>query len=303
MKRKTKWMLTLAFVSLGLGLLLCGVGLAQMGFDFTKLNTEAYVENTYTVTDLFENICIDTDVADVRLLPTEGKECKIVCHETEKVTYAVTVENGTLRIELQDARKWYEHIGIFFFGERSLTVYLPQTELNSLQLTADTADVEVTKDFSFVSAQISTDTGDVSWYASTSKSLSISTDTGDVWVEMPEAGEVTLKTDTGHLRVSSVRCQALHAQSSTGDISFTNVLVSGALTAKCSTGDVRFADTDAATIDVKTSTGDVTGTLRSAKQFDADSSTGDIHVPKTTTGGSCKIRTSTGDIRIQISNP
>ena len=37
-----------------------------------------------------------------------------------------------------------------------------------------------------------------------------------------------------------------------------------------------------------------------SEMIDVDTSTGDVRVPNTTTGGICRIRTSTGDITFEI---
>ena len=63
-----------------------------------------------------------------------------------------------------------------------------------------------------------------------------------------------------------------------------------------------FDSSDAAEIFVKTSTGDVSGSLLTEKVFITDTSTGKVSVPKTTTGGKCELITSTGDIKIEISD-
>ena len=66
------------------------------------------------------------------------------------------------------------------------------------------------------------------------------------------------------------------------------------------TGDVKLDACDANSIDIETDTGDVMGYLLTPKIFDTDTGTGDIRVEQSTSGGLCKIRTSTGDIEITI---
>ena len=69
---------------------------------------------------------------------------------------------------------------------------------------------------------------------------------------------------------------------------------------KCTTGSVHFDHSDASDIKVKTTTGGVKGTLLSDKIFFTKSSTGSINVPKSTTGGTCDLETTTGSIKIDI---
>lgn len=76
-----------------------------------------------------------------------------------------------------------------------------------------------------------------------------------------------------------------------------NVIATNKFSVERSTGDVKFSGCDADEIYVKTNTGNVTGSFRSNKVFITD--TGSIDVPKTVTGGRCKINTHTGDIKIK----
>ena len=85
-------------------------------------------------------------------------------------------------------------------------------------------------------------------------------------------------------------------------ISLKNVIATEKISIESDVGDIKFEGSDAAEIYFKTSTGDVAGTLLSEKIFITDTSTGRISVPKTTTGGKCEIKTSTGDIEIAIEN-
>ncbi|MBO4325403.1 MAG: hypothetical protein J5845_08430, partial [Lachnospiraceae bacterium] len=87
---------------------------------------------------------------------------------------------------------------------------------------------------------------------------------------------------------------------STGNISMENVIVSGLLKIKRSTGNVSFNGSDAGEISVKTDTGSVKGTLLSEKIFYAKSDTGKIEIPQTLTGGRCSIETDTGNIKLSI---
>ena len=61
-----------------------------------------------------------------------------------------------------------------------------------------------------------------------------------------------------------------------------------------------FDKLDAENLEIETGTGDVRGTLLSSKIFMVKTSTGDIDVPETTTGGICKVKTSTGEVYIRI---
>ena len=85
----------------------------------------------------------------------------------------------------------------------------------------------------------------------------------------------------------------------TGDVTLTSTLA-GAFDIETSTGDVKLNLSDAEEIDIETDTGRVEGSLLTEKVFITESSSGSIKVPHTTSGGTCKIRTSTGNINITI---
>lgn len=67
-----------------------------------------------------------------------------------------------------------------------------------------------------------------------------------------------------------------------------------------STGKAKLTDIACRSVMSTRSTGDVTGTLLSEKVFITETGTGSVNVPKTVTGGKCEIKTSTGDIQIEI---
>ena len=120
-----------------------------------------------------------------------------------------------------------------------------------------------------------------------------------VYLGKSQYSDIDIRCSTGDVNISSINCDDLEIKLSTGDITLKNV-VAADFDIESSTGEVRFDGCDAGDISVKTSTGDVTGTLLTDKVFSADTSTGEINVPKSKTGGRCEIKTSTGDIFIEI---
>ena len=111
---------------------------------------------------------------------------------------------------------------------------------------------------------------------------------------------VKLSATTGKILMNDIACNKLTAKSSTGHIQLKNVIAEESIKVQNTTGGVEFGGCDAADIMINTSTGDVKGTLLSEKIFITDTSTGRVSVPKTTSGGTCEITTSTGDIDIDI---
>lgn len=288
-------------------------------WDFAKLSTIKYETNDYEIHEDYENIVILTNTADLVFVPSENAETSVVCYEQKNVQHSVTVKDGTLVIEVNDTRKWYEYIGINFRTPK-ITVYIPQGEYGSLSVKSSTGDVQISENFQFESIDISVSTGDVKNYASASESIKVKTSTGDIRVENVSAGSLDLSVSTGDVTVKSVTCAGdlkikvstgdtnlsditcknVTSNGSTGDISLQNVIAAEKISVERSTGDVKFDGSDAAELFVKTNTGNVTGSLLSEKIFFTETDTGSVDVPKTMTGGRCEIITNTGNIRISI---
>ena len=287
----------------------------------------------------FDRIRIDVLSADVELIPSEDGRCRIVTKDHEKVEYLVFVEGDTLTIRTEDSRHWYDHIGIFGGSKASLTVYLPVKSYESLTMDVSTGDVTVGHDFSFSEAvTVSVTVGDVSLSASVQGTTTLSATTGDLCVEgshkaltasvttgcvtvgsgavetlsvksgsgdviirdLTAEGAVCVETTTGDQSLLRVTCGRLDLRAGTGDVTLTDTVAAGHLRTKSTTGDVTFTRFDAATLSVETNTGSVRGSLRTPKVFYADTTSGSVDVPKSTEGGICEIKTTSGSIRIIV---
>lgn len=301
MKTAKKVWIIIAVCLVIVGAIISALSLMTLNFNFALLSTEKFISNEHNITEDFSNIKIDVNTSDIEFVRSQTQDCMVVSIDTEKVKHNVFVENGTLTVSVEDNRKWYDYIGISF-GEMSLTVHLPKEKYDALNIEADTSDINVPKDFTFSSASVETDTGDIEFLASLSGALKIGSDTGNIKIDGINAESIILENDTGKTELNEVKCENINVDSDTGDISFINTLVLENITAKSDTGDVIFEESDAELIYVKTSTGDVKGTLLSQKVFITETNTGNVNVPKFTTGGKCEITTNTGDIHMEV-NP
>lgn len=261
MSRKSRKWLLIAIACIFTGALIFTVALTILDFDFTRLSTQKYDTYIEIIDEDFNNISIDVSEAEIVFKESADGKTRVECFEEEKVSHDVAVEDGTLKIDVVDSKKWYEHIGIFFAGAK-IIIYLPKSEYDD---------------------------------------TSIKTDIGDIEIRNIDLGEVEISTSTGEIELENISCNNINAKSSTGDINLESVIAKEKFNIKSETGSVEFENSDASEIIVKTSTGDVEGTLLSEKIFNAKTSTGEISIPKSATGGKCEIRTDTGDIEIEIS--
>ena len=291
-----------------------------VGIIFSSLNITNTIEiNEYEIKDNFKDIKIITDTANIEFVPSSNSNSLVVCNEQRNVNHSVKVEDNILLIEVNDTRKWYEHIGMNF-NTPKITIYLPENDYDQLLIESSTGDINIPNNFKFKSIDILEDTGNIRNYASVYENIKIKTSTGNIHIENIIANMIDLSTSTGKVDVIDVNCsdnikinvstgktnivntncKNLVSKGSTGNISLKNVIATEKLSIERSTGDVKFKDSDASDIFVKTDTGNVTGSLLTDKVFFAETDTGNIDVPKVIADEKCEIITDTGDIKINI---
>lgn len=310
----------LAMILVGLALF-WGLVFSTDGFS-NFATKEEVLEKVYPISESFSNISVDVSSDNVSFLfvPSNDNSAVVYCPERDTLHYSVTVENNTLAVRLVDQRKWYDHISLFT-PSSSIQIRLPQEIYGNLMIRGSTSHIEIPKEFSFESVDISVSTGDVYCYASASEGMKIHGSTGSVRVEDVRIGNLDISLSTGCLTLSKVECAEdillqistgktllknisannLTSTGDTGDLTIESGSITNLLSLDRSTGDVEFTDCSMGQGKIHTDTGDVTGTLLSPMIFSATTDTGSVKVPDTTTGGICKITTDTGDIHITLS--
>lgn len=280
MKKATKIWLIVASSLILFGVILFGGVMTLLKWDFTKLTTVKYETNEYEISENYKNISIVSQTADIKLIPSEGLETTVICHEQSKMKHLVEVREDTLVIEVVDERKWYDHINLNFKTPK-ITVSIPQADYGAFEVNSTTGNIRLEK--------------------MSVGNLAFSVTTGKVSVSDVECtGDVIVNVTTGRANFENLTCCNLNSSGCTGDISLKNVVGTGCFYIKRVTGDVRFDSSDASAMYIVTTTGDVTGTLLTEKVFSTKVTTGKVSVPQTTSGGACDVETTTGNIKLQI---
>lgn len=332
---KRRWLLLAAALVI-LGAALCRGAYAAMGYDLTKLNSETMETSSYKIEVPFSKISIKASDAKVVLLPSEGKTCWVQCTSWKNEPYTAEVIDRTLTI--QPAKSPILRLWWFAFGEPSILLYLPNSCYEQLNIETGSGNMDLPQDFTFSNAQLKSSSGHISLESKVEKKLSAKTSSGYLLVNGVSCKEMTLlsssgngevcygganrlqiKSSSGEISLSYLTCGELEAEASSGDISLTGVQLSGdlkvnttsgtislnicdagSLKLKSSSGTIFLTNCDADSLELRSSSGDILGSLLSDKRFITKSSSGRIQVPETTSGGVCKVETSSGDIRFRI---
>ncbi len=260
MKKSIKIWLIIATVLVLIGIVISFISLGLLNFDFRKLDTHEYERNTYNINQSFENILIDSYESDIKFLPSKDETPRIECVEEDNLKYSVTVEENTLKISVSDNRKWTDYIGISTWNTDML-IYLPHSSYKNLSIKTNTGDVEIPSYLEFENVKIKGTTADVELSAKVANDIEITATTGEVTIENTKSKNLKINVDTG---------------------------------------DIELDNFDAENISITTTTGDIEGRLLSEKIFITETSTGDIDVPQSKKGGICELKTTTGDIEIEI---
>ncbi len=298
MNKTKKWLIFAASLVI-LGSLIFTAVMTAFNWNFEKLDTTKYQTKTYTLTETFKEIKINTNTADIVLTKSSDQNCKIICQEEVNASHSVLSKDNLLSIELANNRKWYENVGITTRTPK-ITIYLPEREYTSLVIKTSTGDVELPPNFKCKDVHISTTTGNITTNNITSENIKLSVSTGHITAQNITCQNITANVNTGKTMLSNISCDYLLSCGNTGDIKLQNFIAKEKITIERDTGDINFDNSDSSELIITTNTGDITGNLLSEKIFRTETTTGDINVPNTVNGGICRITTDTGDIKIDI---
>lgn len=273
-------------------------------------------EQTYPLSEDFENIRIESLVSSVQFQATDEGTCRVEFSGDSRLAHSVRIEDDTL-VVVESAKK----LPVNLKASR-LTVYLSRPEYEDLEFTGDAAGIDVTLDFSFDDATLSADAGDIAVRGQVRGDLTATTDAGQIMLGRctPETAKLktdsgnillhatavsdalSLETDVGTVHISYTRCGSLEAKNNVGDITLDNVLCEETMDVSGNVGSITLVSCDAASMRFETDTGDITGTVLTPKVFTAKSNMGTVNVPDTTQGGECSLKTDMGRIDISIAS-
>ena len=239
---------------IGIAIILClllVISVILYGLSITvKLET-----NEYEIKENFKNIKIITDTTDIDFVLSENLNTVIICEEQKNIKHSVNVKENTLLIEVDDNRKWYEHIGI---STSKITVYLPKSEYGELIMESDTGNIHI-ENINANKLDLSTSTGNLKIVNTKCKNLfsesdtgnillenviasekfKIETDTGNVKFKDSDASDIFVKTDTGNVTGNLLTDKVIFAESDTGNVDVPKVITDEKCEIITDTGDIK----------------------------------------------------------------
>ena len=193
MKKSIIRIVTIIFLLLVVGIIL-----------YSLVRPCEFETHEYEIKENYKDIKIVTDTADIQFILSEKPNTFIVCEEEKNANHSVMVKENTLRIEVNDNKKWCEDIGINLRVPK-ITVYLGKSEYGNISLKTDIGNILL--DNIIVTGKIA-----------------IETYTGNVKFEECDASEVFIETDTGNVTGSFVTDKVVFAESDTGNIDIPKVI-------------------------------------------------------------------------------
>ena len=258
------------------------VGGVFVGVSIAVANkTNGYEVNEVVLNESFSNLDFDLSTSDLEFKASTDGAKKVILQERSKLRHEVKVEDNKLIVKKTDTREWYEKAFSFSTSYLKVTVFLPSNTYGDLYIHSSTGDISVPKEFTFNNVKVDLSTGNTRIASKVGNTIDVESSTGDITVEGIQPNNAYMKASTGKVTLNSV-------------VAKENIKVN------TSTGDITLNSCDAPSIDVEASTGEVNMSLLSGKIFDITTNTGKKNVPVSTLGGTCKVKTSTGDINISV---
>ena len=123
---------------------------------------------------------------------------------------------------------------------------------------------------------------------------------GDIDLWRLRIDALAIDTTSGEIGLERLTLGSLDVESVSGDIELTDSAASGDVTIRTTSGEIELESADAANFSITSVSSDVKGTLRSGKRFDVRTVSGDVKLPQSTSGGTFRANTTSGDVEIKV---
>ena len=252
----------------------------------------------FTSDQPFDSIYIDTTASNVILQRAEDGVLRVVSKEADLYRHTMQVRDNTLYIEKQRDPSFSIQLNNITL---EILVLLPKEAYDRAFINTSSGSIRLRGDLRFREAALKASSGAIQCLADVTETLSANTSSGSQYLGNVSADVLTAESSSGSIHLSAISGKTASVKASSGTLDLDHTVLSGKLELQTSSGNIRFAQCDAADIRIKASSGDVSGSLLSEKNFSIHTSSGNVSVPAPVSGaGPCDIRTSSGDIHITV---
>lgn len=277
--------------------------------------------NSYKIEEDYDSIKIDTVTANVIFIHSANLESRVFCEELRGQNHTVEVIDGTLTITQQKNDKWYNKV--LNYTQSHIIVYLDNLQYEKLTFDCVNGDIEMQKGFLFNDVNVETKKGDIKWMSDVTNNLSIKLENGDIKLEdssfnllnvnsskgdvhlinCSSSNQAIITITTGDLTLYNTELNTLNVNMDDGYVAFTNVSALSQIMINVTNGSISLYDCDAERVDITTIVGDITAKFLTEKRVNAQTNSGTIKQPDTYKGGICNVKTTNGNIIIEIATP
>lgn len=273
-------------------------------------------ERTIVIEEPFTDIAIDAGSCNITIEKTDG-QARVETKLCGALNPEIDVKDGVLTVSTDE----YMHFGLHSFSDR-ITVYLPDGRCASAVIDVTSGSVEIGAVSFSGQLKAETTSGSVKLDAvSCEGELSARTTSGAIRLNAVSCGsDLTLETTSGSIKLNAVSCEGeIKVQTTSGSIALDAVstpagtaltatsgsvtvkdLTAAHLDAKTTSGSIKLDRCDALTLNLTTTSGSVKGSVVGERIFECSTGSGSVHVPETTEGGKCVIKTGSGSIHMEI---
>lgn len=297
MKKSNKVLIIVAAVLVAVGILLVGVACA-LGI---KMNENKVQEVTYTSQEPFTKIMVNSTDADVEIKISENGKVYAVCDESDKVTFTLSVTDGTLVLKEKDTRGIIDYIGINLDGHDAV-LYIPHGEYEELNVKTESGSISCDESgIVFTNVSLQSSSGEIEFSSKVTQTLTSKTSSGEIDISDCAASVLTAESSSGRITISNSTPNVLYAEASSGNVKLDKVTANSLIEANTQSGRITLDYCDAGELMLESSSGSIRGTLLTDKIFDATSSSGSINCPPSVKdAGKCTVKTSSGSIKFEI---
>ena len=343
MSKAIKITVIIASILVGIGILSMGLAVAFGGMDVFMKNSKDFNVTMVSATfDEVDVLNVNGVSNDIKVIKSENNQVKVTYPVSEKFSYYVKQIDDTLQIEYDDLRHWYDYIVIFgSFRVPDLTIELPEKTFKELNIKSTSGHIEansvdsLTTNLKTTSGHIEVggNAGDLT-VAATSGGVKVNSDTqaetayisatsgkievsgnikGDVIADNSSGGiilsdlncdNVDAKCTSGKITADNLSVTSIKANVSSGRIDFDNVICTGDMDLKTTSGSINLDSVDAENYDLNTTSGSIKAKILSPKLYNVKSNSGSERTPEfgSNAKGVLNAKATSGSIKIELAD-